>query len=145
MAYISDEVVSAAASLGRSVRLFEQSDSSRIHSEISRRYLIDSDDPMLWTRMNHESGVQNIDGWKLVGGFLPRNNVILFFNPKDDPNAIEFESGTDIVPVISECFRFEFYLTNPEYSFLLCCNKYDFVIGAGDARPWVSSLPRKIG
>jgi hypothetical protein len=49
----------------------------------------------------------------------------------------------DAVAVLAESTGFEFYLTDIDATFLLCFNHHDFLIAAGDARPWLLTCAQR--
>jgi hypothetical protein len=92
-----------------------------------------------WNHLREYSAVQHPDSWEWVGEFV-RGPAYLFFDKRDEPSVFRFKEGQRIREVLEECSGFEFYICDSEYTYLLCNNDHDYLIGAGKAQEWVKSL-----
>lgn len=46
-------------------------------------------------------------------------------------------SGSSLDELLGETFRFVFYVTDPEGTYLICFNDHDFLICWGSAQEWL--------
>ena len=99
----------------------------------------------LWEVMVEDEALQDRYAWKLIQDFLPHEPGLLLFNPKDDASMFRFSDASDIFRVLSESYRFEFYITDEACSYLLCFNHHDFLIAAGGAVGWLKAKKRDLG
>ncbi|MFD1428307.1 DUF6756 family protein [Kroppenstedtia sanguinis] len=83
--------------------------------------------------------VLNEEAWSWVEEFVDHSKVILFFNDEREDYGFYLFSGSDLVEVLSETNEDEFYLTDPELSYLLCFNHHDHLLSSGEAvSEWLS-------
>jgi hypothetical protein len=94
----------------------------------------------IWEDLREDASIQEPEAWRCIGEFCAGRACILAFDPHDEAVAFEFGDAAQIPAVIDECFRFEFYVTDERYSFLLCFNHHDFLIAAGAAGSWLLGL-----
>lgn len=94
----------------------------------------------LWEQIGISASFQNDRAWNRACEFVGDQSTLLFFEPKEDSKVFKFEDGNSLARVIEDCPLFVFYLTDETGSYLLCVNDHDYLIGAGDAMAWVSSL-----
>jgi len=90
----------------------------------------------LWDSFRDEVAVQDPDGWLIAAGY-PEPEPILLFLDGDSFVAYRFASSSALQRVLADSPGFEFYLTNPEASFVLCFNHHDVLIGVGDCLDWL--------
>ena len=64
----------------------------------------------------------------------------MFFNESDDKNAFLIPNGAELQKILEDSFGFEFYITNKNYSYLICFNHHDILYGSGEAKEWVRRL-----
>jgi hypothetical protein len=94
----------------------------------------------LWEKIINYKSVQYKYAWELFSNILKDEKVILFFDFSDDKTMFSFEDGSVLTEVFENCFRFIFYLTNEENTFLLAFNDHDYLIGAGQAIKWIEDI-----
>ena len=70
----------------------------------------------------------------LGGSFLVSRTAICWC----EREALRFQSGTDLVAVLEESHRSEFYVTNDNVSWLIAYNDHDYLIGVGEAADWIA-------
>ena len=92
----------------------------------------------LWECLEGEASKYDPEGWKAIGEFPFKNKVTIFFDKENEPTMYSANNCNDVVELLSECPGFVFYITDDNYSFLLCHNDHDYLIGAGTAADWVS-------
>ncbi|EGK09931.1 hypothetical protein HMPREF9374_2734 [Desmospora sp. 8437] len=74
-----------------------------------------------------------------MGEFVDNSKVILFFNDEREDYGFYLFSGSDLVEILEETNEDEFYLTDPEVSYLLCFNHHDHLLSSGAAvSEWLS-------
>ncbi len=145
MGHLADEVERAILVVGAVARPSERFTCSLLMEELRQRF---ASRPLkrhlpIWENLHSEASVQEHEGWRRIGGFCAGRRCILIFNPQREETAFEFEDGSEITAVIAECFRFEFYVTDDQYSFLICFNHHDFLIAAGQAHAWLIQSTRQ--
>jgi hypothetical protein len=138
MKHLAEEVIREAKALGYSLAMLDFSSSLNLKDVLSERYQIRSW-ARVWENLGEYSSVQNPDAWNWLDEFISGDEAVMFFDEEDDKGMVAFDWGTPVVPVLSECTGFEFYLTNRNGDYLLCFNHHDFLIGAGGANEWVAS------
>ena len=54
----------------------------------------------------------------------------------------KIKNGNDLYYLLSETSGFEFYITDFNYSYLICFNHHDILYGCGRAKEWIAGLRR---
>ena len=80
------------------------------------------------------------NAWSLIHDYVKDNECIMFFNKSDDENVFFILNGRELQQILEESFGFEFYITDKNYSYLLCFNHHDILYGSGKAKEWVSEI-----
>lgn len=93
----------------------------------------------IWETILSSTSRKRINGWSDIGKFVNGSSCLLLLEERG-PQVFRLTNGTDLIRLLSECPGFEFYVTDEKFSYLLCHNHHDFLIGAGTAAPWVSEL-----
>jgi hypothetical protein len=75
--------------------------------------------------------------WRRLASLVGNASCVVFWEPRTEKNALSFRSGGDLVAILEECHRSEFYVTDESVSYLLCFNEHDYIIGEGRAAAWV--------
>lgn len=94
----------------------------------------------LWERLIQEQSIHDPNGWKVIENYHCDGEVIMFFDQPCERTMFRFNSIEDVVMVLNESPGFVFYLTDDNFSFLICQNDHDYLIGSGRAASWVASL-----
>jgi len=123
-----------------SFRLLEEKEAEVIRSQVMKRYTIPTDRP-IWESLSDHASIQNVNGWRLIDDYLSGASFVIFFDAKRDRLMVEVSSGASLTRILEECIEFEFYITDPETTYLICFNHHDFLIGAGAAKQWIEQLP----
>lgn len=76
----------------------------------------------------------------LISDFVGYEEVFMVFDRLDEKSVFRFKDGSQIVPLLSECYDFEFYLTDHQLQYLLCLNDHDYLIAVGTAADWLKNL-----
>lgn len=85
------------------------------------------------------ASVHNEEGWRWVGEFIDKSEVVLFFREDREEYGFQLFSGPDLVKIVGESNDDEFYLTDPQVSYFLCHNHHDFLLSSGEAvSEWLS-------
>jgi len=75
--------------------------------------------------------VSNDNGWQWIGEFI-NDSAIMFFNHSDEKRAYSFGNGEDIVKVLSDCYDFEFYVTNTVLDYVMCFSHHRILYATGN-------------
>ena len=97
-------------------------------------------DGFLWEGLRDCETFSDIDGWLYIQKFVLDNSCIMFFNPYQEKKMFNISSGKDLQYILSETCPYEFYVTDMDYSYLLCFTHHDVLIGCGKAKEWVRNL-----
>lgn len=98
----------------------------------------------LWEHLNESISVTYPFAWEWFDSLLSGKEVILFFEPDESDGCFLFDDGRNIIPVLAECYRFTFYLTDSDGSFLLAYNDHENLIACGYAREWLLSYLNEV-
>jgi hypothetical protein len=120
-----------AEKLGYEHQLLPAEESEQIHCEV-RRHFATSHHRVLWEALGADTSYQNDDGGAKIDSFLQGAPFILLFEEHDDKTVMRFEAGCCLNALLNECYGFVFYLTDANYSYLLCFNDHDSLIAVGD-------------
>jgi hypothetical protein len=140
--YVIDEILTAASELGIEVKELSPEETVRVRSDLSERFG-DNRHLLTFGNMRDKISVQSPDGWEGLGEFLaPTPHVLFYDGPGDlDRSSVLIEDGSRIPDLIAETFGFPFYVTDLNQTFVVGQTDDDYMVGAGRARDWVSSLP----
>ena len=69
------------------------------------------------------------------------DGVSLFgFCSPEEKEMFLVQSGEDLNYILSETYGFEFYITDKQYSYLLCFNHHNILYGCGVAEEWINTI-----
>jgi hypothetical protein len=88
----------------------------------------------LWENLVNWSGVDYRFSWEWFEEMLSEKSVYLFFEPLDKYQIFLIENGGRLPIVLEECYRFTFYVVDPESHFLFCYNDHDNLIASEGGR-----------
>ena len=138
---IREDVVQAARLVHAEVRELKPAERDRIWALVAGRFAVTGRavPRFLWEDVQGAAAVQDPEAWRWIADYAARRSepAILFFNPADESAMFTFKDGAQVVPVLEETPSFEFYLTDPDVTYLLCFNHHDFLIAAGEAAAWL--------
>ncbi len=137
MGYIKDEVLAAANRIDAEISELSELEGRLIRQQIITKYVSHENPHWLWEYFIGHSLVRNRDAWKWISEFIDDQICILFFNEIDDTAMFRLSSGHLLVKLLSECFLFEFYVTNEHLDYLLCENHHDIFYALGTAKEWL--------
>ena len=137
MSFVLDEVLDAARDVGAPVAVLPPGASDAIRQQVVARYVGRDDVQPMWEHLRGATGVQDPEAWRWIGRFLTEDPVLLLFDLAEERLVVRVDHGTQLVPVLAAAVRFEFYVTNDSYDFLLCVNHHDFLLAAGSAVGWL--------
>ncbi|WP_315784526.1 hypothetical protein [Bradyrhizobium sp. SZCCHNPS1003] len=89
-----------------------------------------------WDDSEAPQGLHRTDGWQLIPTYVGRRECVMIVAGASA--CWTFRNGADLLRVLEECPPMEFYVSDKDASYLLCCNHHDVVIGWGDAAGWVA-------
>ncbi len=93
----------------------------------------------IWENLIDSIAIDCKFSWSWFKEILIEQELILFFEPDDDKKMFYFDNGKQIVEVLLNCYRFNFYITNLEQTFLFAYNDHDYLIACGNAKEWLRS------
>jgi hypothetical protein len=139
----SYHVIQSLSLLQVEFRLLEEKRAQAIRSRVIDSFASHRAGP-LWENLLSAVAVQDADGWRIIDNYLLGASFLIFFDEAEDKSMIEVSAGASLTGILGECPGFEFYITDPETTYLLCFNHHDFLIGAGRAAQWqVANRARK--
>lgn len=94
----------------------------------------------LWEKLIRFNYVSDNNGWSYIKEFVLDSACIMFFNEFDEKAMYKIKNGVDLNYLLSETSGFEFYITDLNYSYLICFNHHDILYGCGNAIKWIDSL-----
>jgi hypothetical protein len=79
--------------------------------------------------------IRDPDGWRRVNEFVPESernpDAYLLFNYDDDSTVYRMPIKY-IVPIIEDCFGFEFYVVGLNFNWVFCHNHHDAICLQGE-------------
>ena len=99
----------------------------------------------LWERFTDKVGVRDAQAWIWLDDFVVDNDVILFFNERQEKTMFELKARSKLSLLLGETYPFEVYLTDELVDFVLCFNHHDYLIATGRAKEWLTRRIRRGG
>lgn len=124
------------------VRLDDEIKDSLLN-QIEGKYLVNILKFPLWERLISDTATSDVISWSDLDKFILNNEVVIFFNDRDERKMYKFTSGKEVVFVLSELFYIEFYLTDINTNYLICFNHHDVLFGNGIAKLWIEEFTNK--
>lgn len=137
MVGIKNEIISVAQTLGIMISELTADAKEVILMNIYKKYTNGKKGQWLWEYMIDPVSVSNKDAWMWGGDFIGKSKTIMFFNLSDERIAFAFNSGEDVVKILSETFGFEFYWTDENTSYLISFDHHDVLSAVGSAKSWL--------
>ena len=103
---------------------------------------VNHDTCLKWEKLRYFDSIIDKDGWSYINEFVSDNACIMFFNEFDEKKMFKIKNGNDLYFLLSETSGFEFYITDSNYSYLICFNHHDILYGCGKASYWVDKLKK---
>ena len=92
----------------------------------------------LWENFFDEYAVNDVDSWTWIQYFLKNRPCYFIVNHCGEKTAYYFDSGNSIVDMYDETGQLiEFYVTDENFTYLLCYNHHDYLIACGSAKEWL--------
>ncbi len=127
------EAVAACEQLGIPFALLEGAQALDFIHRLRARFLgQDAPSPELEQALTTEAP----DAWRWPVDFLGENRCSLMFDPAKDRSVLLFEHGSDIVAVLEQIPRDEFYVSDLGLTFLLAYQN-PMLLAAGRAKDWL--------
>ena len=139
MGSILKEVSEAIRAAGVNGHVIADMDSESILSNLRERLGNAKAGGALWEALANKVSCHDPNAWRWISDYVRGRTCLLAIRPTLERAAFEFASGEDLVRVLGECSAFEFYVTDKEFSFLLCFNHHDYLIASGAAIDWLRS------
>lgn len=144
---IKEEIITAAQSLGTHISELNSQESEQFRLTLFSKFTDVSLDGHIWENIlrKYEDHVAtytdaNNKTYLLIDDFVKQKEVFMIFDGSEEKTVFKFKDGSEIVSLLSECYDFEFYLTNQKIEYLLCLNNHDYLIAVGTAADWLKSL-----
>jgi hypothetical protein len=139
---ISSDVLAAADRLGRRarVRVLSRTAGDAVREGAASRYGRAGRRFPLWDGESSDPSLRADEAWRELGGFLGDRGCLVFWDPDHERDVLQFDRATDLLAVLDDMYRTEFYVTDEAWSFLACFNHHDYLIVWGAAVPWLRSL-----
>ena len=127
----------AATELNKSVFELSTQELTKVYNEVGNRYIDEFKYPV-WERFKDSLSVRDPNGWLSIKSLIEGKPVIMFLEPNSEKFGISLEDGEDLVDILDAIGYLIFYITNPEYDFLLAYNDHDYLIVTGEkAQKWM--------
>lgn len=94
----------------------------------------------MWESFKDCIHYQNSNAWSLIHDYVKENECIMLFDKSEDENVFLISNGRELQQILEDSFGFEFYITDKNYSYLLCFNHHDILYGAGKAKEWINEI-----
>lgn len=91
----------------------------------------------LWECLVDSVSVYKEFAWECFKAILRDKEVIFFFENEDDERMFLFRDGGELTRVLEDCYKFTFYITNPNVNFLISYNDHNYLLLCGEAREWL--------
>ncbi|HYV44076.1 MAG TPA: hypothetical protein VFA20_04400 [Myxococcaceae bacterium] len=134
---LAQDVLNAAKGMGVAASALALEESAVVHRDLAARYGRAAGRWPLWDGRAEYPAIQDAAAWRLIAEFVHDDPCLLLWDPATDRTVIRFERGRDVVQVLGDVHRSEFYVTDPALSLMLCFNHHDFLIAAGRAAKWL--------
>lgn len=136
---IYEEIITAVNILKINVVEISENQSQEIIKKIIKKYTTENENRYLWEEIIDYFSVNNKEAWQWINEFIGDSEAIMFFNNSDERRSFIFKNGDDLVSVLRETYGFEFYITNKDFSYLICFNHHDVLITSGIAKQWLKN------
>lgn len=136
---VADDMIREAAALGVPVQALTDSLGERIRNEAVEKYGRKGNDWPLWDGPGDDPSFQSEGSWTVLPEFIGDAPCIIFWEPRTERKLLRFERGQDLVRVLEECHRMEFYVVDEVLSYMICYNEHDFLIASGSAAHWLEA------
>ena len=138
MGRVANEIIRAAAHLGFEVERLTPLEVKQLWSTVESKYGYPSAQSFPWDSFHHErASVRDEQAWRKVGKYVGDRECVLLTCPNDEYTGFRLQSGSQLHRILEETFGFEFFLSDHETTFVLCCNHHDYLIASGEARAWL--------
>ena len=97
----------------------------------------------LWERFVDKVGVRDEWAWMWLDDFVIDNDVILFFNERQEKTMFKLKARSKLSLLLGETYPFEVYLTDELVDFVLCFNHHDYLIATGRAKAWLTGRTQR--
>lgn len=141
MGIISEEIIKSANEINIRIYMLENNACNDIFNSVSEIYeKPDNNSGFIWDGLISAAYLHDPQGWLKTGDFIEENPCLLLISDGYERKAFRFLNGSDLVKLLNNTFAFEFYITDEQYSYLICFNHHDCLIGCGNALTWIESL-----
>lgn len=134
---IADDMIRESNELGIHVEALGSDVADRVHTELRDTYGRAGKRWPLWDGPNCDPSFQAEEAWQCLSAFLGDAPCLILWEPRTERKVLRFGRGSDLVKVLGECHRTEFYVTDDVLSYMFCFNEHDFLIASGRAAEWL--------
>ncbi len=134
-----EDLLRAGQAAGAKISELSPEQSAEVRRTISSLYTSGLGDGFLWSRLTRDVSVTEADPRQWIDEYLRHRGteVLLFFNPWNEPTVFVLGHPEQVVPVLTESCYHEIYLTNRETDYLLCHDHEDGFHASGHAQGWL--------
>lgn len=110
-----------------------------IYDSIAAKYTnVTGDYVWLWENFRDEYSVNDTEAWSWISYYVKNQPCYFIVNHCGEKTAYYFECGNSMIDMYNETGQLiEFYVTDEEFSYLLCYNHHDYLIACGEAKKWL--------
>jgi hypothetical protein len=91
----------------------------------------------LWENLTNYIGITFSYAWEWFEQILKQKEVYFLFEPEEQDKVFIIADGGLLPSILNNAYKFTFYVTDSECSFLLCFNDHDNLIAVGQAKKWL--------
>jgi hypothetical protein len=129
---------SAIQRLGASVRSLGPEEVRNVAALIRARFRLNIKAVSAWDMENTPEGLQRSDGIELVSSFVGNAACLFFLSGAQEMK--EFQNGADLLRTLNECPPMEFYVCDPDGTYLICWNHHEYLLAWGSATSWLDEI-----
>lgn len=136
----ADEFIEVCQDLGYEYKLYKEAEGNNLYQIIEKMYAQKQGVTPLWQRLYKFSSIYNPEAWRWIEQFVGNRPIVIFFDITECKQILQLVNGINITSVLANSSGFTFYVTDITYSYLICFNDHNFLIGCGTAKLWIDSF-----
>jgi hypothetical protein len=130
------EVKEACELVGAKYQLITGEQAKQIYETVDKKFFTEERLGERWEKrvltLDYETRGGSDDAWRHVHNLTQGEPIYLMFNYDRDSNLFFFEDSSLISEVLGECFRFVFYISDPDLSYLLFRDFHSVFVATGE-------------
>jgi len=143
MGFLANEIEGAAMAIGVRVLRLEYNTAVNRRQELATKFakLGDQYEALSWQNLPNATSVHNPDAWRWLGYYFKDERVFLFLSYLEEGATMwQFQSGWDLVAVLSETVNFPFCVTSDSSDCIVCFDDHDCLLAKGAAASWLEDM-----